>query len=128
MSSKSIYSKDAPKPIGPYSQAIELNKFNSLLFISGQIGLNEKGELKENIEEQTEQVLKNLGYILKEGNSDYNKVVKTTILLSDMNDFEKVNKIYGKYFTQEPLPARATFAVKTLPKNALIEIECIAYQ
>jgi 2-iminobutanoate/2-iminopropanoate deaminase len=103
----------------------------------GQIGIDPENENKisPKLEEQTKQTLKNLGEILKAGNSDFDKVMKTTVLLSDMNDFAKVNEIYStcKFllkmtidFVSEPKPARACFAVKTLPKNVLVEIECVA--
>eukprot|EP01080_Neovahlkampfia_damariscottae_P001904 gene1904-1044_t len=115
----------APAPIGPYSQAI---KQNGTLYCSGQIGIDAENENKisQDLEEQTKQTLKNLGEVLKAGGSDYDKVMKTTILLTDMNHFSTVNKVYSQYFVSEPMPARACFAVKTLPKNVLVEIECIA--
>lgn len=119
-----IATPNAPAAIGPYSQAVEVN---GLLFISGQIPVNPAtGELVENnIEAQTEQVLKNIGAILKEAGLDYSHVVKTTCLLSDMDNFVPMNNIYGKYFTAQ-MPARAAFAVVKLPKGCLVEIEAIA--
>jgi 2-iminobutanoate/2-iminopropanoate deaminase len=130
MSSKASLTSEAPAPIGPYSQGVVLSNFKSLVFVSGQIGsVPESGQfIGEGVEEQTEQALKNMGKILEASGSDYSKVVKTTILLASMDDFATVNKVYAKFFTTDPKPARATFAVKTLPKNALVEIEAIAYQ
>ena len=120
---KFIATNEAPEAIGPYSQAIEVNGF---IYTSGQIALTEKGIMAgEDIENQTHQVMKNLFYVLEEAGAHFKDVVKTTIFLVDMKDFEKVNKIYAHYFGEHK-PARSTVAVKTLPKNALIEIECIA--
>jgi len=118
-----INTEKAPKAIGPYSQAIEVN---GMLFISGQIPvIPETGQIPEGIEAQTEQVMKNIGAILKEAGYGYENVVKSTCLLSDMADFKAMNEIYGKYYAANP-PARAAFAVKTLPLNVLVEIETIA--
>ena len=120
---KIIHTDHAPKAIGPYSQAIEAN---GMLFISGQIPVNpEDGQIPERIEAQTEQVMKNIGAILKEAGYDYEHVVKSTCLLSDMANFKAMNEIYSKYYAVNP-PARAAFAVKTLPLNVLVEIETIA--
>ena len=120
---KFIATNEAPEAIGPYSQAIEANGF---IYTSGQIALTEQGVMAaEDIENQTHQVMKNLFYVLEEAGAHFKDVVKTTIFLVDMKDFEKVNKIYAHYFGEHK-PARSTVAVKTLPKNALIEIECIA--
>lgn len=120
---KFIATNEAPEAIGPYSQAIEANGF---IYTSGQIALTEKGIMAgEDIENQTHQVMKNLFYVLEAAGAHFKDVVKTTIFLVDMKDFEKVNKIYAHYFGEHK-PARSTVAVKTLPKNALIEIECIA--
>jgi len=120
---KFIETKEAPKAIGPYSQAVEVNGF---IYTSGQIGMDEKGIMvAEDIENQTHQVMKNLFYILEASGARFSDVLKTTIFLADMADFDKVNKIYAHYF-REHKPVRSTVAVKTLPKNALIEIECIA--
>ena len=120
---KLINTKEAPQSIGAYSQAISVNGF---IYTSGQIALNAKGEMEGNdIEHQTHQVMKNLFYVLKEAKAHFNDVIKTTIYLTDMNDFDKVNKIYSHHFGLHK-PARSTIAVKSLPKNALIEIECIA--
>ena len=120
---KFISTDQAPKAIGPYSQAVVAN---GMIYTSGQIALNEKGELvADGIANQTHQVMKNLFYVLKEAGADFNDVIKTTIFLADMSDFEKVNSIYTHYFGEHK-PARSTVAVKTLPKNVLIEIDCIA--
>jgi len=119
-----IKTPDAPAAIGPYSQAIEVNE---TLYISGQIPLVPATMkiVEGGIQEQTEQVLKNIGAILKEAGYDYKDVVKSTCLLSDMANFKAMNEIYGKYYTETP-PARAAFAVKELPMGVLIEIETIA--
>jgi 2-iminobutanoate/2-iminopropanoate deaminase len=120
---KYIKTEHAPKAVGPYSQAIVSNGF---IFCSGQIGLDPKtNDLVGGLEEQTHQVLKNLSEVLKAENSSLEKVVKTTIYLSDINDYTKMNEIYGHYFSNHK-PARAAFAVAGLPKGALIEIEAVA--
>jgi 2-iminobutanoate/2-iminopropanoate deaminase len=120
---KVIESSQAPAAIGPYSQSIEAN---GLVFISGQIPINRKtGAIPEGIMAQTEQVLKNIGFILEEAGLDYSDIVKTTCLLSDMADFKAMNEVYAKYFNINP-PARAAFAVKELPLGVLVEIESIA--
>ena len=120
---KIIHTEHAPKAIGPYSQAIEIN---GMLFISGQIPVNpENGQIPEGIEAQTEQVMKNIGAILQEADYGFEHVVKSTCLLSDMANFKAMNEIYGAYYAVSP-PARAAFAVKTLPLNVLVEIETIA--
>ena len=120
---KVISTPNAPAAIGPYSQAI---KVGNLLFTSGQIAINPAtGQVEAtDIVGQSEQVMKNLGAILKEAGVDYSKVVKTTCFLADMNDFATFNEVYGKYFTEKP--ARSCVAVKTLPKNVLCEVEVIA--
>lgn len=117
-----VATQKAPKAIGPYSQAIEVN---GMVYTSGQIGLTLQGEVVGDIYVQTRQVLNNLKAVLEAGNSSLDRVVKTTIFLSNMEDFEAVNGVYGEFFG-EHRPARSTVAVKTLPKNALVEIECIA--
>jgi 2-iminobutanoate/2-iminopropanoate deaminase len=121
---KVIATKNAPGAIGPYSQAIEVN---GMLFISGQIPINPAtGNIVEGgIYEQTEQVMKNLEGILTEAGYTFDNVVKSTCLLSDMANFAAMNEVYGKRFAQNP-PARAAFAVRTLPKEVLVEIEMIA--
>ncbi len=119
-----IHTTDAPAAIGPYSQAIEVN---GTLYISGQIPLNPQTMkvVEGGIQEQTEQVLKNIGAILKEAGYEYTDVVKSTCLLSDMANFKAMNEVYAKFYTENP-PARAAFAVKELPLGVLIEIETIA--
>ncbi|MCB9057113.1 MAG: RidA family protein [Calditrichae bacterium] len=121
---KYIESKNAPAPIGPYSQAIETNGF---IFLSGQIALSpEKGEIvSDNVEGQVIQVIKNITAVLEEAGLKISNIVKTTIFLKDMNDFVKVNEIYGRYFSDSK-PARSTVEVSRLPKDVLVEIECIA--
>ncbi|AHN39238.1 RidA family protein [Helicobacter pylori] len=119
-----IHSTLAPKAIGPYSQAIATN---DLVFISGQLGIDvSTGEFKgADIHSQTTQSMENIKAILKEAGLGMDSVVKTTILLKSLDDFSVVNEIYGSYF-KEPYPARATFQVAKLPKDALVEIEAIA--
>ena len=120
---KKLSTDKAPAAIGPYSQAVVTG---NLLFSSGQIALDPAtGEVVgTTIEEQTEQVMKNLGAILENAGISYSDVVKTVCFLDDMNDFGAFNEIYGKYFTERP--ARSCVAVKTLPKNVLCEVEVIA--
>ncbi|MFT2642544.1 RidA family protein [Helicobacter pylori] len=119
-----IHSTLAPKAIGPYSQAIATN---DLVFVSGQLGIDAStGEFKgADIHSQTTQSMENIKAILKEVGLGMDSVVKTTILLKNLDDFSVVNEIYGSYF-KEPYPARATFQVAKLPKDALVEIEAIA--
>ncbi|MFQ6082004.1 MAG: RidA family protein [Candidatus Aminicenantia bacterium] len=121
---KEVKTDQAPKAIGPYSQAILANGF---LFVSGQIAIDPaSGQLNQGpIEQQTEQVLKNLKAILEAAGSSMDKVVKTTVYLKDINDYPKMNEIYGKYF-QPPYPARAAIQVARLPKDVRVEIEAIA--
>ncbi|MDQ7046497.1 MAG: RidA family protein [Sulfurovum sp.] len=120
---KFISTQEAPQAIGPYSQAIEANGF---IYTSGQIALTAEGVMAaDDVENQTHQVMKNLFYVLKAGGAHFNDVIKTTIFLADMDDFAKVNVIYAHYFGDHK-PVRSTVAVKTLPKNALVEIDCIA--
>jgi len=124
MQKKVISTENAPKAIGPYSQAIEAN---GMLFISGQIPINpETGTIVEGgVEEQTEQVMKNIGAILTAAGYSFSDVVKSTCLLADMKYFADMNKVYARYYPSEP-PARAAFAVKELPTQVLVEIETIA--
>jgi len=121
---KIISTSNAPKAIGPYSQAIESN---GTLFISGQIPIDPAtGKFVEGgISEQTDQVMKNIGAILKEAGYEYADVVKSTCLLSDMGNFVAMNEVYGKYYIENP-PARATYGVVKLPMGSLVEIETIA--
>lgn len=125
MNHQIINTKNAPEAIGPYSQAVI---YNGTVYCSGQIALNAETMILEEggIEQQTHKVMKNLKAVLNEAGSDFSKVVKCSIYLDSMDDFPKVNEIYGKYFKENP-PARETVAVETLPKSVLIEISCIAY-
>ncbi|WP_295052775.1 RidA family protein [Sulfuricurvum sp.] len=120
---KNIQTPNAPAAIGPYSQAIIAN---GMVFTSGQIALKPSGEMLEgDVKEQCTQVLANLKAVLEASGSSLDKVVKTTIFLADMNDFVAVNAIYADAF-RDHKPVRSTVAVKTLPKNALVEIDAIA--
>ena len=121
--SNKIHTDNAPAAIGPYSQAVSTG---NLVFTSGEIAINPAtGNIEgETIEQQTLQVMKNLGEVLKAAGSDYSKAVKTVCFLADIADFAKFNEIYGQYFTEKP--ARSCVAVKQLPKNALVEVEVIA--
>jgi 2-iminobutanoate/2-iminopropanoate deaminase len=118
-----VATESAPSAIGPYSQAII---YGDIVFTSGQIAINPaSGNIEaETIEAQAEQVMKNLGEVLKAAGSDFTKAIKTTCFLADMGDFAAFNAVYGKYFTTKP--ARSCVAVKTLPKNVLVEVEVIA--
>lgn len=124
---KVIATTAAPGAIGPYSQAIDAKTISSsIVFASGQIPLNpETGEIPEGIKAQTEQSLANVKAILAAADLTVDNVVKTTVFLADMNDFAAMNEVYAATFT-EPYPARSAVAVKTLPKNVLVEIEVIA--
>lgn len=117
---KDIISKNAPAPIGPYSQAIVAG---NLLFVSGQVAINPvNGELvTQDIQAETTQVMENIKAILTEAGTDFNRIVKTTIFLKTMDDFAAVNTVYGSYLSQ-PFPARETVAVAGLPKNVNVEI------
>jgi len=119
-----ITSNNAPKPIGPYSQAI---KNHDMIFISGQIAINPETNLLviDNIEDETKMVMENLKNILLECDCTLDNIVKCSIFLSDMSLFESVNKVYGEYF-QDPYPARETVQVGCLPKNVNVEISAIA--
>lgn len=122
---KIILSENAPAPIGPYSQAVEVN---GMVYCSGQIPLHPKtGEVvgAGDVQAQAEQVMKNIEALLKTADLKFSNIVKTTIYLTTMNDFAKVNEVYGKYFSQNP-PARSTVAVAGLPKGVQVEIEVLA--
>lgn len=121
-----INTKDAPAPIGPYSQAVIVNGF---LFASGQVAINpESGELNmDSIAEETHQVMRNINAVLLEAEYNFDHVVKTTIFLSDMSLFAEVNDVYGSYFSGN-FPARETIAVKGLPKGVNVEISITAYK
>lgn len=118
-----IYTENAPQAIGPYSQAVV---HGGLVYTSGQIAINPAtGNVEANdIAGQTEQIMKNLGAVLKAAGASFDTAIKTTCFLTDMNDFAAFNEIYGRYFTSKP--ARSCVAVKTLPKNVLAEVEVIA--
>lgn len=121
---KQISTTAAPGAIGPYSQAIEVNGF---VFASGQLPIDPStGAFPEGgVKEQTRQSLTNAKAILEAAGTGLNKVVKTTVFLADMNDFAAMNEVYAEFF-EAPFPARSAIAVKTLPKNALVEMECVA--
>ncbi|WP_455756568.1 RidA family protein [Sulfurimonas sp.] len=120
---KFVQTKKAPSAIGPYSQAVIAN---GMVYTSGQIALTPDGVMLENdVVVQTKQVLNNLKAVLEEAGSSMNLVVKTTIFIASMDDFVTINKIYEEFFGSHK-PARATVAVKTLPKNALVEIDAVA--
>lgn len=121
-----VLSKDAPEPIGPYSQAVSVG---NLLFCSGQIPIDPKNGqvITTDVKTQTELVMKNIEAVLKAGGAGFQNVVKTTIFLTDMKDFATVNEIYGRYFPQNP-PARSTVQVSGLPKGVNVEIEVLAHR
>lgn len=124
MAKNVVFSANAPAPIGPYSQAIQAGDF---LFVSGQIAIRpaDGSLVTGSIEDETHQVMKNLGEVLAAANLGFANIVKTTIFLKDMNNFPNVNAVYGKYFASEP-PARETVEVSRLPKDVHVEISCIA--
>ena len=118
-----ISSAKAPKALGPYSAGIATEE---LVFLSGQLGADTKGNLvSEDVVGQAKKAFENIGVLLEVSGLTYDDIVKATVFLSDMNDFAKVNEEYAKYFN-EPFPARSCFEVAKLPKNAKVEIECIA--
>lgn len=121
---KQIHTDNAPKALGPYSQAIEAG---GMVFASGQVPIDPVTDqfVEGGIKEQTRQSLTNARNILREAGTDLTHVVKTTVFLSDMDNFAAMNEVYAEFF-QQPYPARSAVAVKTLPKGALVEIECIA--
>lgn len=120
---KIIATENAPKAVGPYSQAVEVN---GTIWVSGQIPVNPAdGSVPETIEAQSRQALKNVGAILREAGLSYTDVVKTTVLLADIADFKAMNAVYAEYFT-EKMPARACFQAAALPLGVKVEIEAIA--
>lgn len=122
---KELNSKNAPAAIGPYSQAVKAGDF---IFVSGQLPINPAtGEMPEDIKAQTRQSLDNVKAILAEDGASLHDVLKSTVYLSDMAHFAPMNEIYAEYFEGATFPARAAFAVKELPKKALVEIEVVAY-
>jgi 2-iminobutanoate/2-iminopropanoate deaminase len=128
MTKKIILSPDAPAPIGPYSQAVEVNNITyvSSLYVSGQIALS-VFEAGGSIEEETNQVMLNLQHILTAAGYSFDNVVKCSIFVKDMGHFGQINEVYGRYFVQNP-PARETVEVARLPKDVRVEISCIAYK
>ncbi|CAM2709908.1 unnamed protein product [Rotaria socialis] len=124
---KVILTPDAPKPIGPYNQAVQINY---MIYLSGQIGINPAtGQLvSDDVRNQTQQAFINIKAVLNAAGADLNQIARCLVLLTDMNDFQSVNQIYASFFpSPEDYPARSTVAVKTLPANAKVEIECTAY-
>lgn len=121
---KIIQTNNAPAPIGPYSQAVIVN---NILYVSGQIAINPADGTMDiaNITNETKRVMENIGAILKEAGCDYNDIIKTTIFLTDMNNFQSVNEVYGSYF-KDNYPARETVEVTGLPKKVNVEISVIA--
>jgi 2-iminobutanoate/2-iminopropanoate deaminase len=124
MSKKIIYSEKAPEPIGPYSQAVLAG---DTLYVSGQVAIQKASGriINDTIENETDQVMTNLQEVLKIAGMDFSHVVKCTIFLKDMNNFPKVNEVYGRYFLEQP-PARETVEVSRLPKDVNVEISCVA--
>jgi 2-iminobutanoate/2-iminopropanoate deaminase len=127
MSKRVIRTSDAPAPVGPYNQAIAVS--GDLVFVAGQIPLD-AGSLEivgvGDVTRQTQQVMANLGAILKASGAGFDDVVKTTVFLADMNDFAAMNAVYGSFFDEAIAPARACVQVSRLPKDVLVEIDCIA--
>ncbi len=121
---KAVYTKSAPEPVGPYNQAIV---WNNLVFTAGQIAIDPaSGKIVEGgVQEQTRQVLKNLEAVLKTAGSGLEYVIKTTVFLKNMDDFSAMNDVYATFFTDTP-PARSAVEVARLPKDVLVEIECVA--
>ena len=128
MSSKQVIkTSKAPNPVGPYNQAIKAGNF---IYCSGQIAIDPKSnkiKFLGNIEKETYQVLKNLSAVLNAGGSKLEDVIKTTIFLTDLNNFQTVNKIYSDFFNTDTPPARACVEVSSLPKGVSVEIDCVAY-
>jgi 2-iminobutanoate/2-iminopropanoate deaminase len=127
MSKKVIRTQDAPAPVGPYNQAIAVS--GDLVFVAGQIPLDAgSGEIVGvgDVTRQTQQVMANLEAILQASGAGFDDVVKTTVFLADMNDFAAMNAVYGSFFDEATAPARACVQVSRLPKDVLVEIDCIA--
>ena len=124
MTKEIIFTDKAPAPIGPYSQAVLVD---NTLYVSGQIGIDQYADtwINESIEKETEQVMKNLGYVLEAAGMDFSNIAKCSIFISDMNDFSRINGVYADYFDEQP-PARECVQVSVLPKNVNVEISCIA--
>lgn len=122
---KVLFSEKAPKPIGPYSQAVG---FENFIYTCGQVALDKEGKfVSDDVKEQTKQVLENLKNILEDNNSSLDNVIKVMVFLKDMKDFTQMNEVYGEYFTSS-FPARSTVAVSALPLDAKVEIEVISYK
>lgn len=127
MTKKIIRTEQAPAPVGPYNQAIAAT--GTMIFIAGQIALAPRSNeivYKDDITKQTEQVMANIQAILAEAGATFQNVVKTTVFLKNMNDFAAMNAVYSRYFDEKEAPARSTVEVSRLPKDVLVEIECIA--
>ena len=127
MSKKVIRTDQAPTPVGPYNQAIAAS--GQMIFLAGQIPLDpQSGQIvgEDNIAAQTKQVMTNIAAVLKEAGADWDNVVKTSVFLKDLADFVPMNQVYAEYFAEESAPARACVEVARLPKDVLVEIECIA--
>lgn len=122
MAKQVVFSPNAPEPIGPYSQAIQTG---NMLFVSGQIALSNGTMVNANVKDEAGQVMKNVEAILKAAGFEFSDIVKTTIFLKNMGDFPQVNEVYGSFFKSNP-PARETVEVSRLPKDANVEISCIA--
>ncbi len=123
-----LFSDKAPKPVGPYSQAVEFDMQKKLIYTSGQVALNTEGFLvSEDIKSQTKQTLENLQNILEDNGSSMENVIKATVFLKDMDDFAEMNSVYNDYFGNS-LPARSTIEVACLPLNARVEIELISFK
>jgi len=127
MNRRIIRTEQAPAPVGPYNQAVVAS--GQMVFVAGQIALDpNSGEIvsTEDVAKQTEQVMANLNAILTTAGASFNDVVKTTVFLADMNDFAAMNAVYARYFEESTAPARACVEVSRLPKDVLVEIDCIA--
>jgi 2-iminobutanoate/2-iminopropanoate deaminase len=122
---KVVSSDEAPAAIGPYSQAVQVG---DVVYLAGQIGINPASGVlvKGGIEAQTKQALDNLGAVLKEAGMDYDNVVRAKVFLSDMNNFQAMNGVYGEYFKSDHPPSRSTVQVGVIPRGALVEIDFIA--
>lgn len=124
MEHRELITKNAPQPLGPYSQAVRAGAF---IFVSGQIGIDPAtGTLETGVEAQTRQAIKNIFAVIEAAGANATKVVRADVYLANMNDFAAMNKIYAEYFSTDPKPARQVCGVHELPKNALVEISCVA--
>lgn len=127
MKKKKIFTEKAPQPVGPYSQAIRVEDLSSLIFISGQVAIDPASgkSIKGNIKEQTRRTIENIKSILEKNDASLENVVKVTVYLTDMEDFEEMNKVYNEYF-EDSRPARAAVEISNLAKEFKVEIEAIA--